>query len=390
MPHPEPPALTRRGFFVTMDVVAMKILVVGAGAVGSVLAKILAKERGVSVTCAANDLAAARRFLGAADRRIRLVKADASDAASIARIAKGSELVVNASLPKFNLKLMRAALVSRANYLDLDSLLKDWRHAEQLTYDKLFAKAGITGLVNAGVSPGLTNLLAAEAADRFSALDTLRFRILEEQDATRFIPSWSANVLKDELKSWPLVLRRGKFAHVRPMKDAETFRFPAPFGGRRVVSVYGDEIATVPLYLPVKNADYKAGGKDVDYALKGKGKGEWPSVPAPDEMRRLVKDGVIRDARLIVSVEASGRRKRGKGALAWHAVFPDIRSIMRRHSGATYIGYPTALCAAAFALAIPSVKRKGVFPAEALDATVRAGVLQRLKSAGARITARPA
>jgi saccharopine dehydrogenase (NAD+, L-lysine-forming) len=238
----------------------MRILVVGAGAVGSVLAKILAKERGVSVSCAANDLPAARRFLGADGKRVGLVRTDASDAAAVARAAKGSDLVVNASLPKFNLKLLRAALVARANYLDLDSLLKDWRHAEQLTYDKLFAKAGLTGLINAGVSPGLTNLLAAEAAERFATLDTLRFRILEEQDAERFIPSWSANVLKDELESWPLVFRRGKFAHVRPLKASETFRFPAPFGKRRVVSVYGDEIATVPLFLPVKNADYMTRG----------------------------------------------------------------------------------------------------------------------------------
>ncbi len=369
----------------------MRILVVGAGAVGSVLAKILAKERGVSVACAANDLPAARRFLGADGRKVGLVTADASDAASIARIAGGSDLVVNASLPKFNLPLMRAAIASRANYLDLDSLLKDWRHAEQLAYDKRFAKAGLTGLINAGVSPGLTNLLAAEAAEKFAALDTLRFRILEEQDAARFIPSWSANVLKDELESWPLVFRRGKFAHVRPLKDSETFRFPAPFGKRRVVSVYGDEIATVPLFLPVKNADYMAGGKDMEYALGGaKNAGDWPNVPTPDEMRALVKDGVIRDARLVVSVAASGRRKRGTGALAWHAVFPDIRSIMRRSPGATYIGYPTALCAAAFALAIPSVRRKGVFPAEALGKAIRATVLSRLKKSGVRIAAGPA
>lgn len=366
----------------------MKIFVVGAGAVGSVLAKILAKERGVSVTCAANDLAAARRFLGASNRRIRLVRADASDAASIARKAKGAGLIVNASLPKFNLKLMRAALAARANYLDLDSFLKDWVHAEQLMYDKMFAKAGLVGLVNAGVSPGLTNLLAAEAADRFSRLDALHFRILEEQDADRFIPSWSPDVLKDELEAWPLVFRRGKFVHVRPLKGSQSFRFPAPFGRRRVVSIYGDEVATVPLFLPVRSADYKAGGKDVEHALKAKDGGEWPEVPSPEEMRQLVKDGVVRDARLIVSVEARGKRQRGKGPLAFHAVFPDIRSIMRKYAGATYIGYPTALCAAAFALSIPSIKRKGVFPPEALDAAVRAGVLKKLESAGTGILVR--
>jgi hypothetical protein len=357
----------------------MKVVIVGAGAVGSVLARQLAGRDGFSVACATNDLAAARRFVAGAGRRIRLVRADAAGPSSIARAAKGADVIVNASLPEFNLHVMRAALLARAHYLDLDSHLRDWRHVEQLRFGRRFERSGLTALINAGVSPGLSNVLAAEAAERFERLDGLHFRILEEQVADRLIPTWSKKVIKDTLSAWPLIYRRGRFGFTRPFKDPERFAFPRPYGRRRVVSIYGDEVATVPLFLVVKNADYKVGGGDVESATAGEGGGE---VPTPMEMRRLVREGVVRDARLIVSVEARGKRRRGSGPIVAHAVFPDIRSIMRRAPGATYIGYPTAICAAAFVSILPLVRKSGVLPPEALGKEARRSIIAELKRKG--------
>lgn len=386
----------------------MRVFVVGAGAVGSVLASMLRKGSGRhEVTCGDRDPARARRFL-AGVRGVKLVRTDASDAASVARAAKGADLVVNAGLPDFNLTVMRAALRVGAHYQDMCSRLEDLRHAEQLTLDRAFRRAGLVALINTGVAPGLTNLLAAEFADSFDRLRAVRVRLLEDQDADEPVMSWSPRVIIDELASPPLTFRRGRFALTKAFADAETFAFPAPFGRRRVVSIYGDEVATLPLYLKgVRDVDMKSGGTDIEFgaAISAAGmlsgdpvtvggatvrprdvfEAAAPKVPSPQELRALVRKGSVRNAWLVASVSADGTRGGRTATRTAHATFPDLRAVMRRYPGATYVAHPTAVCAAAFSRVIPTLSRHGAYPPEALVADVRRTVLADVAREGVRV-----
>src|SRR3989338_2569184 len=191
----------------------MKILLIGAGAVGSVISKYLNKDD------------------------------------EIAEKARGVNLIINVSLPRFNENILEAALRVGAHYQDLASELADLKTAEQLKFVERFKEAGLTALINTGVAPGITNLLAREAADKLDTVEEIHFRCVEEQKASEFIFAWSAETTLDDLTAPPLVFRNGVFLLTKPFEDSEEYEFPEPFGKRHAFSIYGDEVATVPLML---------------------------------------------------------------------------------------------------------------------------------------------
>ena len=85
----------------------MRIFILGAGATGSYLAHLLARQ-GHQVTCGDRDLDRARRFLGKRSK-IPVVQVNARNLWGIVRAARGSQLVVNASAAVFNEIVLRAA-----------------------------------------------------------------------------------------------------------------------------------------------------------------------------------------------------------------------------------------------------------------------------------------
>ncbi|MBN1792456.1 saccharopine dehydrogenase NADP-binding domain-containing protein [Candidatus Woesearchaeota archaeon] len=386
----------------------MNILIIGAGGVASVLSHTLARGPSVSrVTCATSDLKRARQFLDLKNRKIRLVKADASSTDDIARVAKGADLIINASMPNFNEAIMKAALKAKCNYQDLCSHLKDLKNPEQLKYHQQFKKAGLVALINTGVAPGITNLLVKGIADRLDSLSDVRIRLLEDQKASEFIPSWSVEVTLDELSAPPLVYLNKRFALAKPFEDVEEYEFPPPYGRRASVNLYGDEVSTIPRYVKVKNVDFKSSGSDIDFSrslyklgffskkpVSINGKRVAPveffkhsnlKVPSPKEMMALMKKGVVENAIFISVVEGigleSGRKIRMKSTI----VYPDLKEIVKRFPGATYISYPTGISAAAFTKAMHMIKTTGVFPPEALEHDVRKEVLIELEANGIRV-----
>ena len=68
-----------------------------------------------------------------------------------------------------------------------------------------------------------------------------------------------------------------------------------------------------------------------------------------------------------------------------HVLFPTLREITRRFPGATYISWPTGICAYAFAKAAMKMKSKGVYPTECLEAPLRNEVIAVLRKEGVAI-----
>ena len=383
----------------------LQVLIVGAGAVGSVVARLLSRERGVqSITCVDRDVRRARAFLKGTGKKVRFARGDVRTMGDVEKVGAGSSIVINAGLPNLNRVIMGGALRIGAHYQDLCSHLADLKNAEQLRFHDAYRKAGLRALFNTGVAPGLTNLLAADLAERFDEVDQIRFRLIEDQDATRPIFTWSPTVLFDELMAPPLVYRKRRFRLVEPFSEPEQYEFPPPFGSRRVFNIYGDEVATIPKYLRCQGVDMKSGGADIDFGaalfhagvlstkrVTFRGRRLVPfdffarlasAVPTPEATMALVRDGVVRNANLVVSVEVTGTVRRRKRLARVTAVYPDLKEILRRAPGATYISWPTAISAVAFTRALIRHDRPGAIPPEALPAELRARVRHDLELRG--------
>lgn len=312
----------------------MKILLVGFGAVASVICTLLNKEKKIEkIICGYRNYKRAKEFLITKSDKVELKKIDASNTNDIARAAKDIDLIINTSLPNFNLKIMDAALKVGANYQDLCSHLLDLFHAEQLTYHKKFEKKNeLVGLINIGVAPGLSNLLAKDDADKMDEVDSIKIRFLEEQKTSEMIFAWSPVVTLDELISPPLVFENGNFKLAKPFGHVEEYSYPIPFGKRHAVGIYGDEVATIPLFTKVKNVDVKSADTDIEFAkaLFRLGLFERKPVsigkikispieffssimksktPTPKEMIRIVKEGIIEEAEFVLVVDVVGKEE---------------------------------------------------------------------------------
>jgi NAD(P)-dependent dehydrogenase (short-subunit alcohol dehydrogenase family) len=373
----------------------MRIFVLGAGASGSYLAQLLARQ-GHHVTCGDRDPERAQRFLGKKNR-LPVVQANARNVRSVVRAARGCHLLVNASPAKFNESALRAALRLRAHYLDLSAhMVRNPFKAEQFAYARRFADKRRAAVINAGIAPGLTNLLVARSAELLDQLDTVHIRLYESTDGDAPVSQWSAEGTFDEAVSHPRVFRNGRFHLAKRFSERERFRFPAPIGEVNVVLAAQDEVGTLPYTLQLKQLDVKIGGNEIDrlrrwhrqgklHRSRGLVAARFPHTLTPRQVARLIRGGKLQNARFAAAVIAHGTRKDRPLEIRWDVTFPTLYQIRMLGLGVTPITYGAAQMAALFVRYFPRELR-GVFAPESLPSAIRQEVLKAARDRGLRIT----
>jgi saccharopine dehydrogenase (NAD+, L-lysine-forming) len=232
----------------------MRILVVGAGGVGTAFARIAARRPFAELIIADYDLGRAQRAAAAKDS-YEAVRLDARDQDAIeALLTRHScDVLMNAADPRFVMPQFRAALGAGVHYLDMAMSLShpDPRDPYAKTGVKLgdeqFAMAGQweqsgkLALAGIGVEPGLSDVFARYAADTlFSEIDELGVRDGANLAVAGydFAPSFSIWTTIEECLNPPVVWEkdRGWFT-TPPFSEPETFSFPAGIGPVECVNV---------------------------------------------------------------------------------------------------------------------------------------------------------
>jgi saccharopine dehydrogenase (NAD+, L-lysine forming) len=375
----------------------MRIFVLGAGATGSLLAQLLARQ-GHSVTCGDKDPERARRFLGKKSA-LPVVAVNARNLWAIVRAARGCHLLVNASPAVFNEIVMRAALWLRAHYLDLAAhLVRHPFRAEQLRFHERFWKKNRAAVITAGVAPGLTNLLAKRGAELLDSVQAVYIRLYESTESEDPLSQWSAEGSFDVAVSRPRVYRAGRFHLAKRFSEREKFRFPSPIGEVSVVLAAQDEVGTLPHFLKLREIDVKIGGNEIDRLRRWYRQGKlspsrgavakrFPKTPTPRQVARLIRRGVLQNARFAAAVLVRGVKKEQPRLIRWDASFPTLYQIRLRGMLTTPIAYATAHVAALFVKHFPR-DVAGVYPPEALPAETRQAILADLRARDFRITMR--
>ena len=138
-----------------------RILVLGGGLVGSVIARDLSDDGELDVTLADIRPDALDRIC--ADSRITGRVADCADPDCIREMAPEYDLIVGALPGRFGYEALKAVIESGRNYCDITFMPEDaW------DLDALAKEHGVTCVVDMGVAPGMSNLLAGTAACRLS------------------------------------------------------------------------------------------------------------------------------------------------------------------------------------------------------------------------------
>ena len=150
----------------------MKLLVIGAGMMGSAAAYDMARSAGVeSVTLAdANSklakAVAARINQQHGNKKVRPATLDAGNARAAAKLMKGHAGVLSAIPYFFNLGLAKAAIETRCHFADLGGNNTVVRKTYALA--KQAAKCGVALAPDCGLSPGMASILAGELMRRIA------------------------------------------------------------------------------------------------------------------------------------------------------------------------------------------------------------------------------
>lgn len=367
----------------------MRIFVLGAGATGSLLAQLLERQ-GHDVWCGDREPERAKRFLGK-KAAIPVIEVNARNLWAIVRAARGAHLIVNASPAVFNTIVLRAALRLRAHYLDMASHLGRYPFkAEQVAFHRRFLRKNRAALFNAGAAPGLTNLLVARSAEMLDAVDAVRIRLYESSESEDPISQWSAEEIFNEAVARPRVYRDGRFRFGQRFGERELFRFPPPIGEVPVFLAAQDEVVTLPRSIPMRSLDEKIGGNEFERLRRlyrrgkiAKGRGmvssRFPKTPTPRQVARLIRQGVLQNARFAAGVVVSGTKGEFLSEIRWDAVFPSLYQIRQRGLYTTPIAWATAHLAALFVKHFPR-EFPGVHPPELLPAEIRQAILADARS----------
>jgi lysine 6-dehydrogenase len=140
----------------------MKAIVLGAGMVGSVMAADLCKDFEVTIAdLREQNLRAAQERAQRAGGSIRVQMADLSDPAMIARLVAPFDIVLGALSSRIGLGALEAVIDAGKNYCDISFMAED-----ALALSERAQKRGVTAVVDMGVAPGMSNLLAGYEASR--------------------------------------------------------------------------------------------------------------------------------------------------------------------------------------------------------------------------------
>ncbi len=242
----------------------MKIVVLGAGAMGQVTIKDLSNSASVEEVLI-GDLNLERADALKKELKcpkIKTARADVTDVDGLARLLSGYEAVINCAPYMFNLNVMQAALKASCHYLDLGGLFHTTR--KQLELHEEFEKRKLLAVLGMGAAPGMTNVMAAAACDEMDyveAIDIYAASVdLLELDHP-FLPPYLLDTILDEYFLNPYVFEDGEFKEVAPMSGEQVLEFPQPVGRASSFLTLHSEVATLPL-------SYKSKGiKRVTYRL---------------------------------------------------------------------------------------------------------------------------
>lgn len=257
----------------------MRILLVGAGGVGSAFTAIAARRDFFEVCVVADhDLARAERAVAAlSDDRFVAARVDASDAASVADLARehGVTHVMNAVDPRFVMPVFEGAHAAGADYLDMAMSLSrphpERPHEEcgiklgdeQFAVADQWERDGRLALVGIGVEPGLSDVFARYAADHlFSEIDELGTRDGANLEVAGhdFAPSFSIWTTIEECLNPPVVWERDRgWFTTPPFSEPEVFDFPEGIGPVECVNVEHEEVLLMPRWIEARRATFKYG-----------------------------------------------------------------------------------------------------------------------------------
>ena len=243
-----------------------KVLIIGAGGVGRVVAHKCAQANDVfsEIVLASRTLSKceqiANEIEGRTGRRIKTASADAGNVKDLASLIKehDPDLVLNVALPYQDLAIMDACLKTGVNYLDTANYespeLAHFEYKQQWAYNERFKQKGIMAVLGCGFDPGVSNVFSAYAQkhlfDEINYIDILDCNAGSHgyDFATNFNPEINIREVTQAVRHWS----NGKWVETPPILDPRSvhFSFDYPMVGKREsYLLYHEELESLAMNI---------------------------------------------------------------------------------------------------------------------------------------------
>lgn len=237
-----------------------KVLVIGAGGVGTVVVRKMAMLPEVfseillaSRTKSKCDVIAA----ACGTDRVKTASVDADNVPELVKLIKQfkPDLVVNVALPYQDLHIMDACLETGVSYLDtanyepLDEA--KFEYSWQWAYQDRFKKAGITAILGCGFDPGVTSIWTAYAAkhhfDEIHYLDIVDCNAGDHGKA--FATNFNPEINIREVSQKGKYFENGQWIETAPHEIHKPLNYPN-VGPKESYVIYHEELESLVKNFP--------------------------------------------------------------------------------------------------------------------------------------------
>ncbi len=207
----------------------MRMLVLGAGLQGSACAYDLLANTDHEVVLADLNVDALPSFLQPyLGGRLRAVKADARDHASIRAALSGVTATMSAFPYYFNLDMARLAVEAGSHFCDLGGNTQIVLEQKGLAGQA--AGGGVSVVPDCGLAPGMVNILAQHGIDRMDRTDAVRIYVgglpQNPEPPLNYQIVYSIEGVLDYYTTLSWVLRDGKPKQVTALSEVVELEFP--------------------------------------------------------------------------------------------------------------------------------------------------------------------
>lgn len=232
-----------------------KVLIIGAGGVGSVVAQKCAQASDVF-----QEIMLASRTLSKCDaiaeqigkNKIKTARVDADNTNELIDLINSfkPDIVINVALPYQDLTIMDACLATKVNYLDTANYEpKDVAHFEyswQWAYQEKFKEAGIMAILGCGFDPGVSGVFTAYAQkhyfDEIHYLDIIDCNAGDHGKAfaTNFNPEINIREVTQKGKYY----ENGKWLEIEPLSIHKSIEYPE-VGDKESYLIFHEELESL-------------------------------------------------------------------------------------------------------------------------------------------------
>ena len=200
----------------------MKVIILGAGLVGTPMALDLHKDEGIDVTLVDRD---EDRLKRAKAESVHCIQADLMAEGKLEELVKEYDYVINALPGEIGFKSLKRAIQAGKSGVDIAFYPNDYRDLQSLADEN-----NVTWVVDMGVAPGMSNLLSAYGTTQLDSTDDIKIYVggLPKDKSTYWqykAPFSPSDVIAEYTRPARFV-RDNKIVEMPALTELETLDFP--------------------------------------------------------------------------------------------------------------------------------------------------------------------